>query len=115
MSEVNSTAPKQSVLNGWFGAMLVRLFVPAWIIFGAYSKLQGATPKSLPRSILDAGGMVGFEDHFLLLSILVAIEFVFIGFMLFSPKLARISSVIILSSFLIVLSIEMFVYGQTIS
>jgi|JYMV01.1.fsa_nt_gi hypothetical protein len=112
MSEINPTAPKQSVFIGWLGALLVRLFIPAWILFGAYSKLQGATPKSLPRSILDAGGIIGFQDHFLLLSILVAIEFVFIGFMLFSQKLARIAAISILSIFLVVLGIEMFVYGN---
>ncbi len=112
MSEEKSTAPPQSVVIGWIGALLVRLFVPAWIIFGAYSKLQGATPKSLPRSILDAGGVIGFEDHYLLLAILVVIEFVFIGFMLFSPRLARITAISILSIFLVVLSVEMFVYGN---
>ena len=112
MSETNSTAPKQSVFIGWLGALLVRLFVPAWIIFGAYSKLQGATPKSLPRSILDAGGVIGFQDHYLLLAILVAIEFVFIGFMLFSPKLARVTAISILSIFLVVLAVEMFAYGN---
>ncbi len=112
MSETNPTAPTQSLFIGWLGALLVRLFVPAWIIFGAYSKLQGATPKSLPRSILDAGGVIGFQDHYLLLAILVAIEFVFIGFMLFSHKLARISAICILSIFLVVLGVEMFAYGN---
>ncbi len=112
MSETYSTAPKQSVFIGWLGTLLVRLFVPVWIIFGAYSKLQGATPKSLPRSILDAGGVIGFQDHYLLLAILVAIEFVFIGFMLFSPKLARVAAIDILSIFLVVLGVEMFAYGN---
>ena len=57
MSELKSSAPTQSAVIGWTGALLVRAVVPAWIIFGAYQKLQGATPKSLPRSILDAGGV----------------------------------------------------------
>ena len=112
METQHIVAPKQPLVCGWIGALLIRLFVPAWIIFGAYSKLQGATPKSLPRSILDGGGILGFQDHFFLLSILVAIEFGFIAFMLFSPKLARISAVSILGIFLAVLSIEMFVYGN---
>jgi hypothetical protein len=112
MCEQNSTAPKQSVFIGWLGALLVRLFVPAWILFGAISKVQGATPKSLPRSILDAGGILGFEDHFLLLALLVAIEFFFIGIMFFVPKLARIAAIIMLSIFLVVLCIEMFIYGN---
>lgn len=112
MSELKATDPTQSVVIGWLGALLVRAFVPAWIIFGAYSKIQGATPKSLPRSILDAGGVFGFEDHYFLLALLIAVEFVFIGFMLFSPKLARISAIIILTIFLIVLCVEMFVYGN---
>jgi len=112
MYELKSTAPQQSVVIGWIGALLVRVVIPAWIIFGAYQKLQGATPKSLPRSILDAGGIFGFEDHYLLLAILIAVEFVFIGFMLFSPKLARISAIIIMTIFLLVLCVEMFVYGN---
>lgn len=112
MTEITSPAPKQSAVCGWFGSLLIRLFVPAWIMFGAISKVQGATPKSLPRSILDAGGVFGFKDHFLLLALLVAIEFFFIGIMFFVPKLARIAAIIILSIFLVVLCVEMFVYGN---
>mgnify|MGYP006164578891 CR=1 FL=1 len=112
MSTENNAAPKQQIVRGWIGLLLVRLAVPIWIFFGAYSKLEGATPKSLPRSILDAGGVFGFTDHYLLLSILVAIEFIFITTMLFIPKLARLATVVLLGIFLCVLSIEMFVYGN---
>ena len=112
MSTENAAAPKQLITRGWIGLLLVRIAVPLWIFFGAYSKLEGATPKSLPRSILDAGGVFGFTDHYLLLSILIAIEFVFIAVMLFIPKFARLAAVVILVIFLCVLSVEMFGYGN---
>jgi hypothetical protein len=112
MSDSNSAAPKQSLLIGYVGTLLVRLFVPAWIFFGALTKVRGATPKSLPRSILDAGGIFGIQDHFLLLAILTIIEFCFIGIMLFAPRLARHAAISILSIFLVVLSVEMFGYGN---
>ena len=109
---IENNAAKQQIVRGWIGLFLVRLAVPVWIFIGAYSKLEGATPKSLPRSILDAGGVFGFTDHYLLLSILVAIEFIFIATMLFIPKLARLATVVLLGMFLCVLSVEMFVYGN---
>ncbi len=112
MTESNTPAPKQPVVIGWIGALLVRLIVPAWIIFGAVQKVLAGSPKSLPRPVLDAGGIIGFQDHHLLLAILVCIEFFFVGLMLFVPKLARISAVIMLGVFLIVLSADMFGYGN---
>ncbi len=112
MTESNNPASRQVIVIGWIGAILVRLIVPAWIIFGAMQKVLGGTPKSLPRSVLDAGSILGIKDHFLLLAILVSIEFFFVGLMLFVPKLARIASIIMLGVFLIVLSVEMFGYGN---
>jgi len=101
--------PKSNVVTGWVGALLVRLIVPAWIFFGAYTKASGATPKSLPRTILDAGSAIGFADHLhLLLAILSAIEFAFVGVMLFVPKLARTAAVVMLSTFLVVLIVAIF-------
>jgi len=93
-----------NAITGWVGALLVRFIVPAWIFFGAFTKASGATPKSLPRTILDAGSAIGFADHLhLLLAILTAIEFAFVGVMLFVPKLARTAAVVMLSTFLVVL------------
>jgi hypothetical protein len=107
MNEV--TAPTTwRVIIGWVGTLLVRLIVPGWILFGALSKVSGATPKSLPRSILNAGEAVGFTDHFLLLSVLTSIEFFFIGLMLFIPKLARKAAITILGIFLLVLCVEIY-------
>jgi hypothetical protein len=103
------TPPTQwRVVIGWTGTLLVRLIVPFWILFGAITKVLGSTPKSLPRSILDAGESIGFTDHFLLLSVLTAIEFFFIGLMLFIPKLARKAAITILSIFLLVLCVEIY-------
>ncbi|MEE2912369.1 MAG: hypothetical protein VX436_01040 [Planctomycetota bacterium] len=105
--EVASTAKWRIIFN-WFGVLLIRLIVPAWILFGALAKVRGATPKSLPRSILDTGESLGISDHFLLLSVLTSIEFLFIGVMLFIPMLARKFAITILSIFLIVLCVEIY-------
>ena len=112
MSEIKTASLKQHFLIGWIGVLLVRLIVPAWILFGAVHKAIGGTPKSLPRSILDGGGILGFQNHHLLLTVLVCVEFFFVGIMLFIPKFARLAAVVILSTFLIVLSVEMFGYGN---
>ncbi len=89
------------------GAILVRLVVPAWICVGAVFKVVGSTPKSLPRSVLDMGEAVGFSDHFLLLAVLIAIEFIFVGIMLFVGSLARLAAVFMLGVFCLILIIEM--------
>jgi hypothetical protein len=115
MTESKALVSKQAILVGWTGLILIRLIVPAWIIFGALQKALGGTPKSLPRSILDAGSAFGINDHFLLLASLVSIEFCFVAFMLFSPKLAKLSGIVMLVTFLIVLSVEMFGYGNFVS
>lgn len=107
MSELHSPSVAR-VIFGWIGVLFVRLFIPAWIFFGAWSKVMDASPKSLPRTILDAGEAVGFSDHFLLLALLTAIEFLFIAAMLFFPKLARSAAITILSIFLLVLSVEIY-------
>ena len=112
MIESNTPALRPSIVIGWIGAVLIRLVVPAWIIFGALQKATGGTPKSLPRSILDAGSTLGVTDHFLLLATLVSIEFVFVAFMLFSPKLAKPAGIVMLGTFLVVLCVEMFGYGN---
>ncbi|MDP7008545.1 MAG: hypothetical protein QGI78_03135 [Phycisphaerales bacterium] len=111
MDELHQPSDTQEHANaiiGWIGALAVRLIVPGWIFYGAFTKALGASPKSLPRTILDAGSAVGFADHLhLLLAILVAIEFAFIGVMLFIPKLARRAAILMLSIFLVVLIIAM--------
>ena len=112
MTETKTASLKQHFLIGWSGVLLVRLIVPAWILFGAVHKTIGGTPKSLPRSILDGGGILGFQNHHILLAVLVCVEFFFVGIMLFTPKFARLAAMVILSTFLIVLSIEMFGYGN---
>ena len=98
--------PKVNVVTGWIGFLLVRLVVPGWIFFGAFTKASGASPKSLPRTILDAGSAIGFADHLhLLLAILTSIEFAFVGVMVCMPKRARTAAVVMLSTFLLVLTV----------
>ena len=94
------------------GAWLTQFIVPLWVFFGAFSKANGATAKSLPRSILDAGSIIGFKDYYIWLLVLLIIEFIFVGVMFFMPKLARKAATILLTTFLVVLLIEMFGYGN---
>ncbi len=112
MSDSHLTTPKKLHIIGWIGTILIRIVIPIWILIGATSKVIGATPKSLPRPVLDGGVLIGFNDHFLLLAILVAIEFAFVGIMIFIPRVARIAAAMILVVFLIVLSVDMFAYGN---
>ncbi|MGY8753892.1 MAG: hypothetical protein ACKVIO_08355 [Phycisphaerales bacterium] len=112
MTESKSLASGQAILFGWIGILLIRIVVPAWIIFGALQKALGGTPKSLPRSVLDAGSMVGIDDHFFLLASLVSIEFFFVACMLFCSKFAKRACIVMLATFLIVLAAEMFGYGN---
>ncbi|MAI67216.1 MAG: hypothetical protein CMJ26_05005 [Phycisphaerae bacterium] len=112
MTESKPLASRQALLVSWIGTILIRIVVPAWIIFGALQKAVGGTPKSLPRSVLDAGSKLGIDDHFLLLASLVSIEFYFVAFMLFCSKFAKRAGALMLATFLLVLAVEMFGYGN---
>ncbi len=111
MTDTKSSAQKRLVL-GWIGAILVRLIVPGWVFYGALTKTLSAAPDSLPPIMYKAGDLIGFSDRFFLLAVLVSIEFIFVGIMLFGPKVARRAAIVILSIFISVLSIEMFVFGH---
>ena len=110
MTEQDSSAMQSFSLR--FGAWLTQFIVPLWVFFGAFSKANGATAKSLPRSILDTGGIIGFKDHYIWLLVLLIVEFVFVGVMLFMPKIARGAATLLHSTFLIVLLVEMLGYGN---
>lgn len=110
MTEHESSASQSVSMR--IGAWLTQFIVPLWVFFGAFSKANGATAKSLPRSILDAGGIIGFKDHYIWLLVLLIIEFIFVGVMFFMPTLARKAATLLLSTFLVVLLIEMFAYGN---
>ncbi|MBI68930.1 MAG: hypothetical protein CMJ38_08895 [Phycisphaerae bacterium] len=110
MTEQESSASQSVSMR--FGAWLTQFIVPLWVFFGAFSKANGATAKSLPRSILDAGGIIGIKDHYIWLLVLLIIEFIFVGVMFFMPKLARSAATLLLSTFLLVLLVEMFGYGN---
>ena len=112
MNETEHQVPDQNPIMGWIGSLLVRIIVPGGIFFGAFTKASGATPKALPRTILDAWTAIGFTDLHLLLAILTAIEFGFVGVMLCIPKLARKAAITMLSIFLVVLAIAIY-RGET--
>ncbi|MBT4529735.1 MAG: hypothetical protein HOC27_00885 [Phycisphaerae bacterium] len=112
MTEEKITVTKQCTVIGWIGAILVRLIVPGWVFYGALTKTLSAAPDSLPPIMYKAGDFIGFSDRFTLLAVLVSIEYFFVGLMLFGPKVARRAAIVILSIFIAVLSIEMFVFGH---
>ena len=45
MTEVKTASLKQHFLIGWIGVLLVRLIVPAWILFGAVHKAIGGNTQ----------------------------------------------------------------------
>ena len=89
------------------GLILCRAVVPLWVLTGAIFKLTEKTPKLLPGSIVDFGGETLRMDLYLLLAILIAVEFALAGVMFFLPRLARSAAIFTLSVFCVVLIVEM--------
>jgi hypothetical protein len=88
------------------GTILARLVVPAWILTGATFKLVHQTPKNLPRSIFEPAHAAGI-DLFVLLFLIIAVEFVAAGAMLIVPRVARRAAILMLGIFCLVLMVEM--------
>ncbi len=103
---MSDPAPSSST-RATIGALLVRVIVPAWIITGAAFKISAATPKLLPRSVLQAGEAIGFSDHFLLLSLLASIELAAAAVMICIARRARLAAICMLGVFVLVLVIEL--------
>ncbi len=96
------------------GSIVWRLLVPAWIATGAIFKLISASPSTLPESLLDLADDLGV-GLYQWLGLLVGLEFLAIGVMLFVKPLARLMAVFMLASFCTILVIEMAVYGNVTS
>lgn len=93
------------------GFVLCRLVVPLWLVTGATFKLVGASPRFLPKEILNDADRLGV-DLFALLASLISIEYVAAALMIFVARLARPIAVLILVIFCLVLVREM-VAGNT--
>ncbi len=96
------------------GQILSRVVVPAWVLTGALFKLTEATPKLLPpKTILPLADKAGI-DLYLLLAIVIGLEFLAVAVMLCISRLARPMAIFILSVFCLILIGEM-VQGNVVS
>jgi hypothetical protein len=89
-------------LRAWIGLLLVRVVVPLWILVGATFKLVEASPRLLPKTILDPADKMGI-DLFILLAVLIALEFLAIAVMVFIGRWARAMAIFMLASFCLIL------------
>ncbi len=92
---------------GTAGLILVRLIVPLWIAAGAATKLVERSPSLLPehlRKLIDSAGI----DLYLALSVFITIELAAVAVMVLIPRLARVSAMVMLGTFCLVLLFEIF-------
>ncbi|MCA9296661.1 MAG: hypothetical protein KC983_09085, partial [Phycisphaerales bacterium] len=88
------------------GYVLCRIVIPLWILTGVVFKLVSLTPKTLPKNIVDIA-LESDIDLFFLLFVLVALEIVAIGTMLFIARLAKPMAIWMMSCFCAILIWEM--------
>ncbi len=88
------------------GMILCRGVVPLWVLTGAIFKLTEKSPRLLPESIWSTAADFGI-NLYVLLAVLIAIEFAIVGVMFFIPRLARAAAIFMLAVFCIVLIVEM--------
>jgi hypothetical protein len=112
---MNAPASRQSQtagMPGMLGLMLVRFFVPLWVMAGATTKLVEQSPKLLPehlRGLLDAANI----DLYFALSCFIAIEFAAAAVMVLLPKIAKPTALFMLGVFCLVLLHEIFMGNVT--
>lgn len=92
---------------GWLGLVLVRFLVPLWVLAGAATKLVERSPKLLPEHLRGLLADIGLDLH-VALSIFLTIEFAAIAVMVLVPRLARITAILMLGAFCLVLLYEIF-------
>ena len=85
------------------GSLLTRIVVPAWILTGAVFKLLQTSPRTLPKiTILDTAAHYDI-DLYLLLAILLSLEFLAVSVMIFLKQLARPMAIFMLTCFCLIL------------
>lgn len=87
------------------GFLLTRVIVPLWVLSGAIMKLLEKSPKLLPKNIWTAALERGM-DLYVLLFVLIALEFFAIGVMFFLPRFARFMAIWMLAVFCLILIAE---------
>ncbi|MDG2292343.1 MAG: DoxX family protein [Phycisphaerales bacterium] len=111
MNTTSATPPQPRPEDQWsaagtIGLILVRIVVPLWVLSGALFKIAERSPKLLPKNFIQQMEGIGF-DLYLVLALLIAIEFVAVAVMLLIPKLARVAAVFMLVAFCLVLLNEL--------
>ena len=97
MNTTSATPPQPRPEDQWsaagtIGLILVRIVVPLWVLSGALFKIAERSPKLLPKNFIQQMEGMGF-DLYLVLALLIAIEFIAVAVMLLIPKLARAAAV----------------------
>ena len=111
MTTTSTTMPDPRPEDQWsaagtIGLILVRIVVPLWVLTGALFKIAERSPKLLPKNFIQQMEGIGF-DLYLVLALLIAIEFIAVAVMLLIPKLARAAAVFMLAAFCLVLLNEL--------
>ena len=96
----------QWAASGTIGLLLVRVLVPLWVLSGALFKITERSPKLLPKNFIQQMESIGL-DLYLVLAVLIAIEFAAVAVMLLVPRLARAAAIFMLGAFCLVLLNEM--------
>ena len=91
---------------GTIGLILVRIVVPLWVLAGALFKIVERSPKLLPKNFIQQMEGIGF-DLYVVLALLIAVEFIAVAVMLLIPKLARAAAIFMLVAFCLVLLNEL--------
>jgi hypothetical protein len=88
------------------GFILCRLLVPLWVLTGALFKLTEHTPRLLPQNILYVFVKTMGMDSYALLAMLIALELLAVGVMLFVGRIARVMAILMLGAFVAILISE---------
>jgi hypothetical protein len=97
---MNDLPPRR--LGTMLGMILCRIVVPAWIMTGAVFKLVEAKPSLLPRGIIQDGARLGVNLDYLLAT-LISLEFFAALVIFFVGRLARVTALVMMSIFVLVL------------
>lgn len=93
------------------GFLLCRVIVPLWVFAGAFMKLQAKSPKLLPKNLWTTADDIGL-NLYVVLFVLIGLEFFAVGVMWFLPRFARFMAIWMLSIFCLILIGEI-VAGNT--
>jgi hypothetical protein len=88
------------------GALFSRLLVPFWLLTGALFKLYFDAPSALPKGIWQAAHNADVDLDVFLHSI-IAVELVLVGVMLFWRSMARLTAIVVMSTFVLILLNEL--------